>query len=289
MRKHFKLLDAKRISYIHEIRKSSVIGPSCDFLIGDGARMAMAIRAYFKKSIRNFLSRQKGEVHEMSGLDFVKSAIVEACNDARERSFEQDRLRLNRGVKTLHNSQQMHLAGHSSLEAVCAMLNKRHVNRDSLPLRFLQDGASYDQSMRQSNSIHLSSVTLNDQSEANAEYDLLVSELWNCYSQLQLPVMLCKSSSRLMQANQYASHEVLVYFPCVKEWTKVAELNHYSDYLPRRLGLEDLQMIGGSLVDVNLLVDAILENTQDERAQYHIPVCVKKFMWLRIGSRCKEL
>lgn len=48
----FKLLDCKRISYLNNIRKSSIIGPHCEYLLGKGALINLALQKYFRNSIK---------------------------------------------------------------------------------------------------------------------------------------------------------------------------------------------------------------------------------------------
>lgn len=274
----FKLLSAKQVSYVNEIRKHSIVGPYTEYWIGLGADLCEALRRYFKDELKALLQQSDGQVHEFTGLDMVKSAVVEACNDANLKSYSTDRLRLNRGVSTLANSQQMHLAGHCSLEAVAAMLSKRHINLETLPLRFIQDGATYDQRMSQTNGLHLLSVTGHRPDQADREYKLLLDYVWRLYEKLQLPIMLCSVSAKLMPTNQQSAHELLVYLPYEKQWQKAAEIAFYGDYLPARLGLQQLQMIDCHLLDIGTMMDAILENNQNQQARYSVPKCLQTYL-----------
>lgn len=52
---NFKLLDCKRISYLNNIRKSSIIGPHCEYLLGKGSLIYLALNKYFKNSIKDAL------------------------------------------------------------------------------------------------------------------------------------------------------------------------------------------------------------------------------------------
>jgi hypothetical protein len=274
----FKLLSAKQVSYVNEIRKHSIVGPYTEYWIGEGATLCDALRKFFKVELKSLLQEHEGQVHEIDGLDMIKSAIVEACNDPQSKAYDSDRLRLNRGVSTTAHSQQMHLVGHCSLEAVAAMLSKRPLNMDELPVRFVQDGATYDQRMVQSDGLHLLSVTHDRPHQAEREYQLLLDSVWRLYEKLKLPIMLCNVSARLLPANQQSGHELLIYLPYERQWQKAAELAHYGDYLPARLGLQHLQMIGCNILNNSLMMDAILENGQDQKARYSVPTCVQKYM-----------
>lgn len=278
----FKLLDAKRISYINELRKSSILGPHCEYLLGKGAQMSLALQKYFRKTIQQTFPEQTGRgftyrhLHEVDGMDFLKSALIEAGNDYDALNFENDNLQLD--LDERRDAQQLHLVGSCSNESMLSLLIKRQTVPKYLPARFLQFGSSYEQNLRQVNTVLLFSLVEKDFEISNNELKRIEQLIWNLYEPFNLPIRLRRLNVKRLQFTEYNRVELDVYFPHSREWRPIAHYSHYSDYLPYRVHCTEHHCLGGKLTNLNLLLDAILENHQTETGKLEIPDCIANHM-----------
>lgn len=271
----FKILDHVKLGYINDAIYSSIIGPHSNFLIGDGAQLHYSLMVFFSKNLR------LNGYHDLTGLDFVKSAIVEGCNAKQERNFNEDPMRISRGYAGKSFAQQMHLVGDSSLESMVASLNKRLLSRDKLPLRFFSIGTDfncYNAEVSSANVIRCLSFTSDNVSIANDEMDLVYNHHWNAYKELQLPLRSVKVSAQDLKASEYSAYEIELWSPAKKSWISSSRISHYSDYLSRRLAFKDVQIIDSCLLNSHTLVAAIVECNQTEKGSFDIPQALKLYL-----------
>lgn len=73
MMDRYQRLNNVQLSYINGIRYQSIIGPHSRYLVGRGAQIERALQRLFGHEFR-----EKFNAVPFSGVDFVKSAVVEA-------------------------------------------------------------------------------------------------------------------------------------------------------------------------------------------------------------------
>lgn len=278
---NFKLLDCKRISYINGLRKSSILGPHCEYLIGKGALIHLALQKYFKKSIENAFPESNTKkvyrnLHEVDGLDLIKSALIEAANDYDQLNYKTDTRRLD--LQDSDEQQQLHLVGSCSKESLLSLLIKRRIDEKYLPARFVQYGSTYEQNLKQVNTICMFNIVKNDFNVSNDEFKKIETLIWDLYKELNLPIRLRRLNVKKLHFNEYNRVELDVYFPYSRDWKTIGHFAHYSDYLTTRVHSTDHHCLGGYLTDFSLLLDAILENNQTETGQLIVPECIENLM-----------
>ena len=277
----FKLLDGRRIAYIQELRKSSILGPHCEYLLGKGALIHLALQKHFRQSIETAFPEPAARIvhrhlHEVDGLDLVKSALVEAANDYEELDYRTDARIVEQ--KEHEDQQHLHLVGSCSKESLLSLLIKKKLNAKFLPARFVQFGCTYDQSLRQKNTICLFTIVPNDFSVSDGELKRMERLLCDMYEQLGLPIRLRRVNLKRLHFNEYNRVELDVYLPYSREWRLIAHFSHYGDHLTRRMHSANHHCLAGNLTDYSLLLDAILENHQTETGRLVVPDCLQALL-----------
>ena len=277
----FKLLDGKRISYIHNLRKSSILGPHCEYLMGKGALISRALEKYFRRSIETAFPEPAARIvhrhlHEVDGMDMIKSALVEAANDYDLLDYANDPTILD--LKEHQDQQHLHLVGNCSRESLLALLIKRRLTAEYLPARFVQFGNKYEQNLRQVNTVCLFTIVPNDFTVSDAELKRMESLLCEWYGPLGIPIQLRRSHLKRLHFNEYNRVELDVYLPYSREWKPIAYFSHYGDHLTRRVHSMDHHCLAGHLTDYSLLLDAILENHQTETGELVVPDCLQELL-----------
>lgn len=278
----FKLLDARRISYINGLRKSSILGPHCEYLLGKGAQITLAAQKYFRHVIQQQFPEKIAKkmkhrhLHESDGLDLVKSGSLEAFNDYENLNYETDSLQLD--LKEREDQQQLHLIGSCSPVGLLSLLSNREIDKKCLPARMIKFGSSYEQNLRQVNTIFLFSIVENDFTISNNEFKTIQRLIWHLYEPFNLPMRLKKVNLKRLLYNEYKRVELDIYFPYAREWRTIAHFSHYSNHLPERVQCTENHCMSGNLTDLGLLLDAILENYQTQTGKIEIPECIEKYM-----------
>lgn len=280
-RHDFKLLDGRRISYINDLRKSSILGPHCEYLLGKGALISLALQRYFRRSIEQAFPEPKAKIphrylHEVDGLDLIKSALVEAANDYDQLDYRNDPTIVEQ--KEHEDKQHLHLVGSCSREGLLSLLIKKKLAEQYLPARFVQYGNRYEQSLRQVNTICLFSVVQNDFAASDAEMKRMESLMYDLYEPFGVPIRLRRVNLKRLHFNEYNRVELDVYLPYSREWKQIAYFSHYGDYLTRRVHSLEHHCLAGHLTDYSLLLDALLENHQTETGQLVVPDCIQTLM-----------
>lgn len=280
-RHDFKLLDGRRISYINDLRKSSILGPHCEYLLGKGALISLALQRYFRRSIEQAFPEPKAKIphrylHEVDGLDLIKSALVEAANDYDQLDYRNDPTIVEQ--KEHEDKQHLHLVGSCSREGLLSLLIKKKLAEQYLPARFVQYGNRYEQSLRQVNTICLFSVVQNDFAASDAEMKRMESLMYDLYEPFGVPIRLRRVNLKRLHFNEYNRVELDVYLPYSREWKQIAYFSHYGDYLTRRVHSLEHHCLAGHLTDYSLLLDALLENHQTETGQLVMPDCIQALM-----------
>ena len=277
----FKLLDGKRISYINDLRKSSILGPHCEYLLGKGALMSLALQKYFRRSIEQAFPEPTATVahrhlHEVDGLDLIKSALIEAANDYDQLDYRNDPAILEQ--KEPDDKQHLHLVGSCSRESLLSLLIKKRLDKEYLPARFVQFGCRYEQNLRQVNTICLFTMVQNDFAVSDEELKRVESLLCELYEPLGVPIRLRRVNLKRLHFNEYNRVELDAYLPYSREWKRIAYFSHYGDHLARRMHSAEHHCLAGHLTDYSLLLDAILENHQTETGRLVVPDCIQTLM-----------
>ncbi|XP_015784264.1 uncharacterized protein LOC107361849 [Tetranychus urticae] len=264
-RPSFKLIDAVKLSYLNFGQHTSIIGPASRFITADGAKLYIALIRYFSESLLN------ADYIPFVGLDFVKSAIVEAVDLERSDQIYTDPLLVAQGDDSESLNNFIHLAGESSFEAIASMLNRREINPDSLPIRFSSIGSNYTSTLSQHHTINCVILTPNDLDQSVQETQSVISFFWNLYKNLSIPCRLIKCSGKMLKANESSRYEIQVWIPTSSTWKTAAHVSNHRDYTTKRLGREGYAIVKGTLVDCDTVVTSLMENNQKEDGTFEIP------------------
>ena len=260
----FKQLDYRQLSYINESVFASLVGPESLYETGRMARIRYSIIEKFSDYIR-----QNG-FSEFSGMDFTKSAVVEAVRVKRDCDYERNPYRIDHGGEG--GSQPIHLSGESSLESFCAYASKV-AWKHGKSMRFFAAGSEYGSTENgpvQSHSIRTYSL-LNDCDDVRKEEERLINVAWNLYPGFGVPVRGVAVSAGNLMPNEASRFDILVYYPIRKEWKRVASVSNYSDFVPRRLGIETRQLVSCVIVDSRILTQSIVEINQTADGSFIVP------------------
>lgn len=206
----------------------------------------------------------------------VKSALIEAANDFSEFDYQTDNLKLD--LNEPEAQQQLHLVG-ASTESMLSLLIKKRIDAKYLPARFIQFGSTYEQSLKQINTICMFNVVENDHKVSDKEFKRMEDVIWSMYEQFNIPIRMRRLCLNNLNLNEYNRIELDVYFPYSREWKTIANFAHYSNYLTARVHDTSHHCLSGNLTDFNLLLDAILENNQTENGELIIPDCIERLMF----------
>lgn len=262
----FKQLDYRQLSYINESVFASLVGPESLYETGRLARIRYSIIEKFSDYLR------QNAFFEFSGLDFTKSAVVEAVRCRKDCDYDSDPYRIERGFDGGAEAQHLHLSGESSLESFCAYASKVAWKSDKT-MRFFAAGSEYcktEVAPVQSHCIRTYSL-LNECDNMHKEVERLTEIAWNLYPGLPVPVRGVAISAGNLMPNEASRFDVLVYHPARKEWKRVAYVANYTDFLPMRLGIESRQFVSSVIVDSRILTQAIVEINQTENGSFIVP------------------
>lgn len=267
--KNFKLLDYVKLCYINDCMINSVVGPKAIYLKGKAVKLQNALIQYFADKLR------ANQFSDFSGMDFVKSAIVEACNDIDVKSHESDACRIIRGYTTQRGSQQLHLAGNSSLEALSGFFSKRLTRKEVV--RLFSIGSTYDMSLGQRNTVHTMTVTharnLLTEQEMAFQFDLL----WDLYKDIGLPCRAVNCHATQLSRHEFARYHIDVWLHSKQQWLTTSRLSHYHGQLARRLGIK-CHIVDSVALDTFRLITAIIEHFQTNTGEFEFPSCLDNYI-----------
>ena len=275
-KKLFKMLDHVKLSYINESVYGSIAGPSSVYYVGQMAKLHILAT----KSIVSILRRNN--FIDVTGLDFIKSAVIEASNSKNERHYRLDPLRIDRGSDSgVSSNQQMHLVGNASLEALCTTLIKllpsASTSSSELPKamkkpRLFSSGCNYQSNAslpRQYHTVQGLSLVFGVD-EAVSEMNDLLDVLWSFYEQFDVACRVIKCNSSQLADNEYEANVIEVWMPSRGDFVPAGRISNYTDYLPNRLGKKNSFFVGCSL-DIDQLISILVENYQDENGKIVLP------------------
>lgn len=277
-RPSFKQLDFRQLSYINESMFASLVGPDSMYNVGKIAQLHYSIQDHFSDVLR------KHSFTDFSGMDFVKDAVVEAVNSKNEKDYRSDPFRVADGYSVSEESQQIHLAGDSSLEAFAAFISKKkwRVEHDTLE-RLFSLGTNYyvdsSSTITQRTTVN-SFVLMSDESSVSSghqEVNRLLDALWSVYSTLQIPVKVTKTPAPLLRLNESSRYDISVYIRSVSSWVPAGFIASNLNYISSRLGIENANTISCMAIDVKPVVMSIVEYSQQSNGKLSLPRSIDMF------------
>ncbi|KAI1301956.1 Serine--tRNA ligase [Halotydeus destructor] len=274
-KKSFKMLDHVKLSYINESVYSSIVGPDSVYYLGQPAKLHIGVLRSFENILRrnNFV--------DVTGLDFVKSAVVEAArNRTGERDYQSDPFRIDRGYDGHSLSQQLHLVGESSLEGLCSALSRLMPRRKSPLTRLTSTGTQYDvekKTIRQLNTIQTVSA-VNSMHEADKEFQDLLETFWAAYGNLSIPFRIVMCNSAELKSSECSAYKIEVWLPSQQDWLLASRISHFSDYLPRRFAMSGIHLVGSTIVSYRNIISSIIENNQTVEGKIDNPKSLQDFV-----------
>lgn len=256
----FKIQSHVKLAYINFGHHTSIVGPRSKFVVGEGAIIQQKLAKYFITNLRNC------GFHMLSGMDFVKTGVVEACRGTTEEGWLNDPMIVTGYDGTLDN-QMHHMVGEASLESIVAFLTKKFISPQAFPFKIASQGAKFTQSIEQINCIQCAVVT---PSKVDDEYRQLIEMTWKLYQKLEIPLRLVTIGSKNLKNNESRRAEIQVYFPAAKTWKTCACISDHSDYTSHRIG-KKFFMSEGMLVDSDIFLNSMMENNQLEDGTFKIP------------------
>lgn len=275
--KAFKILDYVKLNYINEGFYSSMTGPNAIYGLGKIGLLNHALIDYFSHRLRcnGFI--------DFSGLDFVKSAVVEAVRDRSQKDFANDAFRIKRGHKADADNQQMHLSGDGSLESMAAYICKRHKNTKD-DLKLFAAGCEYnkyDHLLVQSLVVRTCSLLKGEDAniKCEQEMDRVLHVIWNSYEDLKLMSRVKKVNSHCLSSNEYIRYDIETYKPSSGIWMPSGSVSNYTNFIPLRLGIENnAHLISAVAVNTQPVMMSIVESNQGVNAKFTIPGVLEEFI-----------
>lgn len=263
----FKMLDHVKLSYINESVYGSIVGPSGVYFVGQTAKLHILASKGIASILRlnNFV--------DVTGLDFIKSAVVEATRSKKERHYQRDPLRIDRGHDAEPYTQQMHVVGNASLEALAAALVKLAAALSEQNVtRLFVAGTNYQANAslpRQRQAVQAFS-TSGTADQACREMNHTLDVLWSFYDRLRISCRAVRCDATQLTDTESDATSIQVWTASRGDFVECARISYFADYLPKRLGVKDMYLVGAS-VSHNELVAALIENFQTEDGKIVIP------------------
>lgn len=256
----FKIQSHVKLSYINFGHHTSIVGPRSKFSTGNGAIIQRKLCNYFLNNLKvcDFI--------EFSGMDIVRTGVIEACRGTTEAGWLGDPMRVS-GLDGESENQKHHLVGEASLESIMAFLSRKFIDPDVLPVKLVSSGARFTESIDQLNCI---SCAVLSRTKSDEEYKKILETTWKMYQELQIPIRLLSIGTKNLKNNETIRTEVQVWFPASKTWKSCGYVSDHSDYTPARIG-KDFYLSEALIVDTDLLLNSIMENNQLEDGTFSIP------------------
>lgn len=246
----YAALSYVRLGYINNIHNASIVGPNAKYFMGEGAQMYHAIIELASQQL------ESSQFCQINGLDIVKSALVEAVN---LKNFKTNSYRLRLSANDDEENQRLHIVGEASLESLCAILAKNQLEAN----KFFQIGSSYHaKSVSQTPQIR--ATVLCEPNESNNEMEHLYRLVWQVLTQIGVKCQSRKCAIESLNQCEYAMYELYAYLHSQRDWLRVGQVCHYTDYVTRRLGMksQNIHMVSSHL-DLFELLHCIMEHFQD--------------------------
>lgn len=273
-----KVLSHIKLSYINECYSKSVVGPNSHYYYGIGAKLQHGLSNFFTEELmdRDFIP--------VSGLNLVKSAVVEAANVNSHKNFMTDPCRILSKEDELTS---FHLV-ESSREAFLGFITTLKPPSSTIPLKMVASGAGYrsgsywfdsdDKKVSQFETCHAFILNSSIENYSMKEFNGTKDTIWDLYKLLELPSRLVHCSPENMLSNEYDSYRIDVWLPSKASWIQVSRISHYLDYLTLRAGMKRGHVIDSMVHDGQVLAAAIIENNQTSTGKFIIPSVIKNHM-----------
>ena len=269
-----KHLNYIQLSYINKCLYQSIVGPKSRYLTGICGQFYYSLIEFFAQTLR-----QKQFI-DISGIDFVKTAVIEATNYKDLSDYKSDQLKIKVKTDDSFNdnyNQSLHLVGNSSFESICALISKREFQWNSDTIKLLSIGQTFEQNLTQNNSINATIITKeNIDSSDNQMRDLYII-LWNCLTNLDIKCRSIRCRAEELNRSEYSRIAIEVWLKSQNQWLTAIEISHYKEYISIRLGAPDSHIISAN-INIFEIIIAIIEANQTIEANIEIPECLKKFI-----------
>lgn len=263
-------LSFMRLGYISNTFLPSLNAPNGKYLLGEGAQLYHALSQYLQ-NIFNLTGYKL-----ISGLDIVKSAIVEACN-TKYYADDPAMICMSNDTEEDKQNQRLHLVGDASLEALCALLSKKTECSSS---RYFQLGSVYEDSPLVQQHVARASIIAPSQ-ESDQDMEQLYRLVWTLLANhLNVRCESRRVPASKLQANEYARYDLLTTLPSGSEPLSLGHIVHHHDYILQRLGASnygDHHLLTCRL-DLVALIKSIFEHYHDPtNARLIRPECLEQF------------
>lgn len=269
----FKQLDFRQLAYINESMFASLVGPDSIYQLGKLAELHFSLQEHFGDILRSNL------YVDFCGMDFVKDCIVEACNSKHEKDYANNPFRIDRGYQVSPESQHLHISGDSSVESFAAYLSKKRWNKSvDQKEKFVSVGTDYDlnnESRIVQRSVVRTCTILGE--EPNEEVENLLNILWKVYPNLDIPIKVTKVSAPALRLSEHFRYDISTYIRSLSQWVQIGYVASNHNYLPRRLGIEDVYMVNSLAIDVRPVIMAIVEYNQQSNGTFILPKSLNLF------------
>ncbi|XP_054160198.1 serine--tRNA ligase-like [Oppia nitens] len=274
--KLYKVLNYIQLSYINKCLFNSIIGPKSVYLNTIGTQMNDSIIEFFGQSLRC------NQFVDISGIDFVKTAVIEATHYKELSDYKSDKLQINAKHKSTHNqqlNQGLHFVGNSSFESICAFISKRQFNwtQDINAIKLLSIGQEYQQCFTQNNSLNATIITKPDENLSNYQMNELNQLLWKCLTQLDIKCRSIRTGAQQLEISQFSGIDFQVWLRSKNQWLTVCQITHYKDYISIRLGAPESHIINACLHLYPIII-SIIEQNQTIDGNVEIPQILNKFL-----------
>lgn len=271
--KSFRRLNYNQLSYINKCYYRSIVGPKSYYLTSIGSQLNESLVDFFGRDLR-----QKQFI-DVSGIDFVKTAVIEATNYNNLDDFKSDLLIISAKANQNHSqelNQSQHLVGNTSFESICALLCKKQFSPERQTIKLLTIGQRFQQDLTQNNGISATIVTKPDDHLSDSQMHSLYQLLWKSLTQLDLMCQSVICDAKDLNKSEFSRIDLQVWLHSENQWLTAMQISNYREYVSVRLGAPDSHIINA---DINLLpiVLSIIEQKQTIDADIEIPECLKQF------------
>lgn len=255
-----------RLGYINHLYQASIVGPNALYLHNQGAQLYHGLINLITDALENenFLP--------VTGLDIVKSAIVEAVN---YRQVNNDHYMLRVSTGKSEGGQRLHLVGDASLESICCFISKHKISRG----KFYQTGSMYEtDTIKQIHAVR--ATVLTDANQSTQVMKDLYEIYWNILTILGINRCSIKTDIKSLYTNEFDKYILLAWLRSSNEWLQIGQITNYHYYISQRLGITDYRhcYLISSFIDLIPLIHTIVEQYQTyETGMIDFPQLLKNF------------
>ena len=269
----FKRLNHNLLSYINKCLYQSIVGPKSYYLTSIGTQLNDSLIDFFAHNLR------RNQFIDVSGVDFVKTALIEATHYNNLDNFKLDPLAISAKANESASeklNQSLHLVGNSSLESICALISKREFTWNSETIKLLSIGQQFEQNLTQNNVINATIITKEDNELSDHQMDSLYALLWNSLTELELMSRSVILDAKSLNKSEFSRIDLQVWLNSENQWITALQISDYREYLSIRLGAPDCHIINAK-INVLPIILSIIEQKQTVEANIEIPQCLKQF------------